>query len=128
MANRNFNQFRYSLEKNVVDLWAKVTFSSGAATVARGKGIASITKNGTGTYDVVLQDKYVALLGFDASFKDATGAGAAVPLSRFAYISAEDVTAGTMTVVFTVLANTVTDPADATVAYLHFTLSNSSAI
>ncbi len=128
MADRNYTEFRYSLEKKVVDLYARVTFSGGTATVARGKGIKSITKNGTGTYDIVLSDKYKALLGFDAAFKDATSAGTAVPLSRFAYISAEDVTAGTMTIKFTVLANTVTDPANATTVYLHFALSNSSAL
>lgn len=128
MADRNYAEFRYSLEKKVVDLYAKVTFSGGAATVARGKGIKSITKNGTGTYDIVLSDKYKALLGFDVMFKDASSAASNVPLSRFAYISAEDVTAGTMTIKFTVLANTVTDPANSTTAYLHFALSNSSAL
>ena len=88
----------------------------------------TLSKNGTGTYDIVFQDKYNAFLSMACAFKDATSAGTAVPLSRFCYISAVDAAAGTMTIKFTVLANTVTDPADATTAYLQFTFSNSSAL
>jgi hypothetical protein len=130
MANRNYAEFRYSLEKKVVDLYAKVTFSSGTSTVARGKGIKSITKDGSvaGKYAIVFDDAYAAFLGFDCQILDATGAGTTVPLARFCYILAVDPAAKTMSIQFTVLANTVVAPANASVAYMHFTFSNSSAL
>jgi hypothetical protein len=93
-----FSQFRYSLEKAPVDLFAKVTFSSGAATVARGKGFTSITKNGTGLYDIVLKDKYFLLLAMSATCLN----GSATPLASTAggiwYVKAVNAAAGTLTI------------------------------
>lgn len=55
MSNRYFNQFRYSLEKVVRDLWMDVSFgASGAPTLNRGKGIQSITRTATGAYTIQL--------------------------------------------------------------------------
>lgn len=130
MNKHSFVQFRYSLERKVVDLYATVTFATGVATVTRGKGITSITRTGSagsGAYDVVFDSKYKALLSFDCAFKDDTSAANNVPLTRFCYIAAEDVAAGTMSLQFTILANTANDPADATTVYLHWALADTDA-
>lgn len=122
MADRNFQQFQYSLEKKVVNLFATVTFSSGAATLVRGKGIASITSAGSGVYNVVLQDKYKTMLGCEVSFKDAS----AVPGPAF--MSAYDAAAGTLSVKFTNSSLSAANPADSTTAFIHIILGNSSAL
>ena len=56
MANRFFNQFDKTLEKEVVSLFAHATFgASGAVTLdaVNSKGIASMSKTGTGKYRIV---------------------------------------------------------------------------
>lgn len=130
MANRWFQQFRYSLEKAVVDLYAVVDFGAAGAptldTSNNSKGITSITRTGAGTYDIVLQDSYYKLLNVTGMFLTATGGPAAPTI----YVSAESVgtqAGGTLTVV-TQNGGTDTDPADGETLYLQITLGNSSAI
>lgn len=126
MANRWFCQFRYSLEKNPVDLFVKVSFgASGAATLstANSKGITSFTKNGTGTYDIVLQDKYYKLLNVTGVFSN----GATGPAAPVISVKTNSVTSAALTVLFQA-GGTNTDPASGEVLYLAITLSNSGAL
>lgn len=130
MANRFFQQFRYSLEKSVVDLYAVVSFGAAGAptldTDNNSKGIASITRTAAGTFDIVLQDSYWKFLCASAVFVTATGG----PAAPTVYISAEAVdtqAGGTLTLV-TQNGGSDTDPADGEVLYLQISLSNSSAI
>lgn len=130
MANRMFNQFRYSLEKAVVDLYAKVAIgATGAPTLstANSKGIASITRNSTGDYTVVLQDKYYKLLDFRCVFLDTSGLPDA-PL--IGLDNSTDVTAASPVVRFVCCSSvgTPADPASGETMYLHFTLANSGAL
>jgi hypothetical protein len=56
MANRFFNQFDKTLEKEVVSLFAHATFgASGAVTLdaVNSKGIVSISKTATGKYRIL---------------------------------------------------------------------------
>ncbi len=72
MADRWFNQFRFSLEKKVVDIFAKVDLSASATPVlitAQSKGVASIGYTATGTYTFTLVDKYNRLLNAAAVIK-----------------------------------------------------------
>lgn len=127
MANRFFNQFRFSMEKNVVDLYLKVNIgASGAPTIARGKGIASITRTSAGLYVITLQDKYHALLNVQSAVKLASG----LPASALFAISAEAVaTAKTITVQYADGDTpAATDPDSGAVLYFTITLSNSSAL
>lgn len=91
MAERSFFQFNYGLEQMPVRLFLKATIgASGAVTLdsANSKGIASITKEtAAGTYTVVLQDKYKALLQVSASQQLASGE----PASPLMNIVSEDV-------------------------------------
>lgn len=127
MANRWFNQFRLSLEKQVVDLWADVTFgSSGTPTLvtANSKGIASISHSSTGLYVVTLQNSYVRLLMVEARFINATA-----PAAPGMYITTSSVTsasAPTVTLQFNA-AGSATDPGSGEELLLQFTLRNSTA-
>lgn len=65
MANRLMTQFRYTLEKKIVDIYAKATIGgTGAPTLVPtlSKGVASISRTGVGAYTVTLQDPYIDLL------------------------------------------------------------------
>ena len=66
MAGVGFNR-RQSREKEVKDLYAKITIgASGACTLTEGVGFKSITKNSTGDYTLVLADRYCSLKAFKA--------------------------------------------------------------
>lgn len=69
MANRKFQQFQYSLEREVVKLYAKFTpdqaATSGACTLNYGIGVDSVFKTATGKFQIMLQDKYNKLLNID---------------------------------------------------------------
>lgn len=71
MANRKFQQFQYSLEREVVKLYAKFTpdqtGTSGSCTKSYGFGISAINKVSTGRFQIVLEDKYNKLLNIDAT-------------------------------------------------------------
>lgn len=87
MANRYFNQFRYSLEKTVRDLWIDVSFgASGAPTLNRAKGIQSITRTGAGAYTIQLGaasgsvDTYQRLLSASQTYKACSDSAALMML------------------------------------------------
>lgn len=133
MANRMYTQFRYSLEKAVVELFGKVTFgSSGAPTLSASasKGIKSITRTGTGAYDIVLgvgssQDVYNALLNMTCVFKNASA-----PAAPLMYITAESVatpSTGKISIQFTDKSQVAADPASGEVVLLEISLKNSTA-
>jgi hypothetical protein len=62
MANRNFNR-KQALEKEIKELYADVSIgASGAPTLVRGLGVASIARNSQGLYTITLQDKYNRLM------------------------------------------------------------------
>lgn len=132
MANRQFSQFRYSLEKGVTDLWIEVLFgAAGAPTLVRGKGVASITGGtaaGTvGTYVITLSDRYNRLLGMDCAWKN----GGAVAASPFMQVGIDLVSAAAKTLTVTCYDLEVpaaTDPGNGDTAYIHLVLSNSSAL
>jgi hypothetical protein len=144
MSNRRYEQFQLSLEKKVVNLFAKVTFgASGAPTLVTSlqigsltrqlsKGIASITRNSAGNYTIIfgipagalqaaMTDNYYFLLGADANFLDT--AAPAAPNFR---ITNDNSSAGNLIVQFSNSAGTATDPGTGEAVLLNFTLSNSS--
>lgn len=62
MASRNFNR-KQALEKEVKELYLDVAIgASGAPTLTRGVGIASISRDSAGVYDITLQDAYMRLM------------------------------------------------------------------
>lgn len=131
--NRIYTQFRYSLEKRVIELFGKVTIgAAGAPTLdaAASKGIASIVRNSVGNYTITLSDPYVKLLGFNSQVLLAAGSpGAAYgPVIR-----SEDVD-GAKTIVVQYLGATsaadttaaATELASGSVVYFSAVLSGTS--
>lgn len=72
MASRNFNRAQ-NLEKEVKSLYADVAIgATGAPTLTKGLGIASIARTGAGAYDITLEDKYVRLMHVSFNELDST--------------------------------------------------------
>lgn len=135
MANRTFNQFRESIEKGVVELWAEITFGlTGAPTLVtsngtRSKGIASVSRTSQGLFVVTLKDNYVRLLDSACTFILAAGSFPAAPGYQVTANAVTSTTAPTVTVQFVNAAgNTATDPGNGEEVRLRFALSNSAAI
>ena len=137
MANRWFNQFSKTMEKEVVNLFAHVTFgAAGAPTLvtADSKGIVSITRSSAGKYVLVfgtkagMLDTYYKFLAATATFDTITPA--APPASPVMYLSGNAISTinvATLTFTFESLAGAATDPASGEGVYLHFMLKNSNA-
>lgn len=78
--NRLYNQFFLSLERGKAVLFGKVAIgATGAPTInaVKSKGIASVSRTSAGLYVVTLNDKYVDMFSFRASFVGATDPGVA---------------------------------------------------
>lgn len=131
MANRYFNQFRLSLEKSVVDLFANVTFGAvGAPTLvaANSKGIASISRSDTGKYVITLSDSYVTpLLMVNHVFIKNSATIPAAPQMFIVSQAVGTVATPTVTVQFAASGGAATDPDSGDEVILQFTLRNSSA-
>jgi len=123
MASRCFNNETLTLERQVVALYAEVAIgASGAATLTRGKGVASVAKSATGKYRFTLQDKFARLLAVSGVVEKSTVAGLTLELV------AEDVASGKTIDIATVDHTTpaYTEPASGTVIWAKFELTNAS--
>jgi hypothetical protein len=134
--NRMTTQFKLSLEKKVVSIYAKVAFgASGAPTLSpvNSKGIVSVTRNGAGDYTFVfgtkagMLDTYVKLLAVRHIY-DTSGPGAA-PAAPGLYVKSNQVNvAGTCSLRLQLnAAGTATDPANGEIGYFEFVLGDSTA-
>jgi len=69
--NRYLNQFFYSFLKKPVLIAAKIPLSASAAVgTIVGKGIASVSKTGTGEYTITFSDSHYALSDLKATVLD----------------------------------------------------------
>jgi len=145
MAARTFSQFQYTLEKNIVTLFANVSIgASGAPTLNnivagsgaanKSQGIKSIVRNSTGNYTITFGDPsntavtelYNRLISFDAVtvFGTVTGLGVQV--------WADNSTSGNIIIQYTgptAAGNTApvaTDPPDTSTLLLEIALKNGS--
>lgn len=120
MANRNFNR-KQALEKEVKEIYAKITHgSSGAPTLTTGVGISSITRNTTGDYTLVLQDKYNSLKMAEATLIKSSGEDIRMQ------IKSETVSSNGTINYLTLTGSSATDPSSGSILLLKFELKNSS--
>ena len=118
MANRQFNNVQ-SLERGNVSVYLGVDIGAvGAPTAKKLHGVASITRTGAGTYDIVLSDAYTEFLGSNMVL-----VGVAADLTY--QFTAMDVANKTMTLV-TKAGAVATDPANGDELYLKMELKNTS--
>ncbi len=135
MANRRYrSQFRFSMHKDPVDIFARVTFgASGAPTLdtANSPGIVSVTRNSAGNFTFVFGtntqlalDTYNYLLAADVTYVNATAPAA--PVNYVSSSSINVVGTASITVQFASSTGTATDPASGEQVLFDFILRNSS--
>lgn len=115
------------MEKQIVDLYATVTFGAvGAPTLdaPNSKGIASITRTGTGAYDVQLQDTYVR---FMMALQVFTGQDPAAPEMYVVSETVNSLGSPIISIQFNSSTATPEDPASGDAVRLQFSLKNSTA-
>lgn len=72
MANRNFNR-KQALDKEIKEIYLDVAIgASGAPTLSRGLGVASIARSSAGVYVITLQDAYMRLMAAQVSILSST--------------------------------------------------------
>ena len=122
MANRNWNR-RQSLEKEVKDLYARITIgASGAPTLTTGYGFASISRTSTGLYVLTLSDSYASLKYFSGIHQHTS----AEDLNF--QIKSEDVLSTKTITFFTLAGGSVADPANGDVLLLKVEVKNTTII
>lgn len=120
MANRGFNR-KQALEKEVKELFVLLTFgSSGAVTMTKGVGIASVSKTSTGLYKITLQDKYVSLKSVSGTFESTSAEDIRVQVKD------ETVSTTKIINIFTLTGASETSPASGTKLYVKIEVKNTS--
>jgi hypothetical protein len=129
MTNKTAFQFRYSYERDITDIYLKVSIgAAGAPTIASGnaKGVQSITRNSAGNYTILLQQPYNRLL--DVASQCISGASPqAAPMCTVVSEAVATASAPTVRLQYRAIDNvTATDPASGEVLLLHIAVRNSS--
>ena len=122
MANRKFEKVQ-AIEKEIKHLYAEIAIgASGAPTLTRGTGIASISRTSAGLYVLTLQDKYSRLMLFHGTVKAASAEDLKVQL-------VSETVSSNKTVTFRCVAvATATDPANGDSLFIKLELKNSSVV
>lgn len=118
-------------EAQVVILYGKAAIgSSGAATIDTddSKGVASITRSATGTYDVVLSQAYAKVLSFHGFILKSTAEDITCQLKSDSVASSKTFQFITRSVVTTegTSAGAATDPSSGAVLYFEVHVKNTS--
>lgn len=112
---------RQALEKEVKDLYLKVSFgASGAPTIVTGYGFASITRTGAGDYKVTLSDRYSSLKFIEGIFLSSSAQDIRLQLKAEAVLSSKTFDFYTLT------GASATDPANGQVLFLKVEVKNTS--
>jgi hypothetical protein len=123
MANRKFEKVQ-ALEKEIKHLYAELTIgASGAVTLTRGTGIASVVKeSAAGTYTLTLQDKYTRLMWAGVTVQSASAEDLVVHL-----VSETVASTKTVQIRCTAVA-TAANPASGDKLFVKLELKNSSVL
>lgn len=129
MANKTAFQFRYSYEREVTEIYMKVSIGgSGVPTIASGnaKGVSSIVRNSAGKYTITLQQPYNRLL--DCSSQSISGTSAqAAPMCTIVSEAVATSAAPTVVLQYRAIDNsTATDPGSGEVLLIRIAVRNSS--
>lgn len=74
MANRYFKQFPLVKNRRTVILAGKIVIAADASVTSSNIDFASVTKTATGTYQILLEDKYVLTKSIQLTSQQASGA------------------------------------------------------
>lgn len=124
MANSRLFQFRYSYQRDMVDIVARVAIgASGAPTLLAGKGIVSISRVSAGRYLVTLKDNFRKL-----AMVDQVAVSASAPAAPSMFVAVDNVSSATAPSITIQMnaAGVATDPASGEVLLLRISTVNAS--
>lgn len=128
MANRRLNQFRFSHEPALVDVFCRIAIgAAGAPTLIalQNRGVASVTRISAGRYSILLQDSYARFMHMHRSTINPAGVSAAPGTT---VISESVATLASPTVVIECNTGGVaTDPGNGEMLLIQLVCKNSSA-
>lgn len=120
MASRNFNRLQ-ALEKEIKHLHVEVLIgASGAPTLVKKLGVASISRTSAGLYVLTLQDKYSRFMHMHVMQEAASAEDLNFQVTGKSVNSAKTITFLCTT------GGVATDPSDGSRLYLDISLKNSS--
>jgi hypothetical protein len=120
MANRRFEQFKYSLIKKQTEIEGVISLAADASVVSFDiAGVESVAKSATGAYTITLQDQYNACLGIYTQIAETAQNLEAKP-------STQDVSGAKTVIVNTKVNGTNTDATATCKIYVKIVLRNSS--
>ena len=127
MANRNFKPGAMAIEKGLICLYGRADIEGEGAIVAGTEDARgfSITPNGSGIYNITLEDNYTALRSVSTTVIDTSAiVGTEAKVHQ---VTAEDVVNGTLQLTFLDLATGVkADLPDGCTILIEITLKNST--
>lgn len=128
MANSNRFQFRTAYQRDLVDIFARVSFgASGAPTLQEGKGISSIVRLSAGLYEIRLREGFAGVMMVAASPLMASGSPAS-PIMVVREISqSNSLTSPRIRIEFQNAAGAATDPASGSLRLIHIITKNTPA-
>lgn len=124
MANSRLFQFRYSYQRDIVDIFSRISFAAaGVPTMISGKGLLSVTRISAGHYRLALKDNFFRLEMLKHVFLDSSA-----PASPSMYILVDNSASQTNPVIDIVfnVAGTATDPASGDIVMLQISLCTAS--
>ncbi len=149
MSNRYWDQFQFTMERRVINLYAQVSFgASGAPTLGSwqiasrsytaapttgsspaqvgARGVKTIVRTAPGTYTITLQDNYFRFLGCSPSFQNSGAAAAPLTITPSPDANLSTAGGGSFQLIFLNTAGTATDPANGEKVILNIQLQDSS--
>lgn len=154
MADRQFQQMAYTIEKSPVTLWIPIAFAATAApmllqwnpltrtyaaapSIGSRHGAISVTRNSVGNYTLILRDTYQRILETDFTIiSSANPVAGAIAIRAASNPNAANAvtatglstTSNSVNFILFSSANTPADPAATELGIVMLTLQNSAAI
>jgi hypothetical protein len=126
MASRIFDKVM-ALQKQVVILEGRFAVgSTGAVSGLKGSGIKSVTRTGTGAYEIVLDDRFDRFLGINFQVAHATASGVATVMLTDVSPDGNVQAGAALPVLCLDFAGSAADPASGSVVFFNIVVRNST--
>lgn len=120
MANRNFHQFKGSLDRGLVHVQGVISIAAGGAVSSEDLVGAAVSKTGTGAYKITLEDSYQSAKAVILQLESSTDVDMDVQVKSVDVSSAKEIAFKTL------VAGVATDSVAASKVHVLIVLKNSS--
>lgn len=128
MANSNLFQFRQSYQRNLVDIFAQISFAAlGVPTLVAGKGVSSIERVSAGLFNIHLREPFGGVMHVQQMPLLASGAPAAAQMVVRSVSNINTLSDPQIQVEFLDAAGAAIDPASGEQVLMQIILKNTTA-